>query len=231
MKKMLLIYATLGVLISACQKESENNPVEQVSFTIGMQLPQSGNMTRATASDLYNNFYTDYIATKVKLPSEYKLTIYKDEKEVATISGQWDADIATLQVGTYRFVGESEGDYEFGSLTFDQEITITSTTKTVDLTAAWDCYMLMFDKSLYKTVSLYHQDYSSTATTSKSLIQTDEIFYLFLPYSQSKYIEYVTHSGDEGRILLNQYSFTKGKYYAFDIVNGSISIPQMQQAD
>lgn len=230
MKRMLLMCAMLGLLVS-CQKEVEIEPVNEVPFTIGLQLPQSCSMTRATASELYDDFYTDYIETHTKLPQEYSLTFYKDNKEIVSVSGRWNADITTLPIGTYKVSGMSSGDFEYGTLKFDQEVTITEETKNIAITAMWDCYMLMFDKELYKSVTIYHQSFDSTATTSRSLTETEGIYYLFLPYGQTKYIKYSTKDGDAGTIYLNQYSFEKGKYYAFNLYTGTFSVPQMEEGN
>ena len=230
MKRILLICAMLALLAS-CQKGEEIEPVKEISFTIGLQLPQSGSMTRTAASELYGDFYTNYIETHTKLPQEYSLTFYKGDKEIVSVEGKWIADIVTMPIGTYKVLGTSSGDFEYGTLKFNQEITITEDTKNIALTAIWDCYMLMFDKGVYKSVSIYHQSFDSTATTSRSLTETDGIYYLFLPYGQAKYIKYSAKNGDAGTVYLNQYSFEKGKYYAFDLYTGTFSVPQMESGN
>lgn len=230
MRRLLMMCAMLGILVS-CQNEEAVEPIKEVSFTIGLQLPQSGSMTRTSASELYDDFYTNHIEPHTKLPQEYSFSIYKGESKIATISGKWNADIATLPIGTYRFSGQSKGDFEFGSLIFDQQVVIDENTESISLTAQWDCYLLMFDKELYTRAEVGCRSETSSSSTSVSLCETEAVYYLFLPHRESSYIKYGTTGNDAGTIYLNQYSFEKGKYYVFDLYNGIFSAPKMEQGN
>lgn len=215
-------------LFFACQKENSDYTPQQVSFTIGLQLPTSGNMVRS-AEDLYADFYTNYITSKVLIPEQYQLTIYKNDKTVGDCSGKWDAEFITLEEGTYRIVGTSKGDFKKASLEFDQEVTITRDTKNIKLTAIYDCYMLFFDKEKFGEATIYCDSEITYGTkTSETFPSTDKLFYIFLPHRNASTISYKTVNGDRGSVSLDNYSFNNGKYYMFDIISGEIYIPQME---
>lgn len=228
MKRMLLICAMLGLLAS-CQLEKEDVSLsEKVSFTIELQLPSSGSMTRTAASELYDEFYTNYIETHIKLPNEYYLTIYKGDSKVVAISGKWDADIVTLPVGVYRVVGHCNGDFENGTLKFDEEITIDKNTKSISLTAQWDCYLLMFDKELYTMVGVECRSLNTSYFCTENLCETEALYYVFLPHRGSRSINYTVKGDNTGTIYLDQYPFEMGRYYVFNLSTGTFSTPPME---
>lgn len=230
MKKILTLIAAISIFF-ACQKEDSDYTPQQVSFTIGLQLPKSGSMVRS-AEDLYADFYTNYISNKVLIPENFELTIYKNDEKVGDCRGVWEAELITLEEGTYRIVGTSKGDFKKASLSFDQEVTINKDTKSIKLTAIYDCYMLFFEKEKFNEVSI-HCDSALTygAYTSETFPSTEKLFYLFLPHRNATSISYEVASRDKGSVYLKNYSFVKGRYYMFDIISGEIYVPQMESGN
>ncbi len=223
MKKIYLL-VFLCVIFLGCSKDDA--PIQNATFTVGLSLPHSGSMVRG-AADLYTGFYNNYIASQLLVPKEYSLTITKDGENIGSARGEWNADFITLPEGKYKFWGTTKGDFEKLTLEFNEEVTITKNTTSINLTAIYDCYMLFFDQNIFSNVEVHCNGSSSSASTSVSLPKTDEIHYLFLPHRSASSIAYETISGDRGSVYLKNYTFEKGKYYMFDIVNGQIAIPQM----
>lgn len=234
-----MMCAMLGILVS-CQNEEAVEPIKEVSFTIGLQLPQSGSMTRASASELYDDFYTNYIETGELIYEFYELKFSQNGVEVAIFNGMWDADVITLPQGTYQVTGTSaaNSDYNTGSyystsLKFDETIEITETTTSIQLTAIYDCYLLFADTTKFKSVN-----YCSTTdgTGGVSLRKAGDILYMFVDAKHDAYknkgtLAYETVNGDEGVVKLSKFSFENGKYYTFDYMNGTLLVPKMEQGN
>ena len=216
----------------SCSNKTEIELPQDVTFSIGIQLPQSGSMTK-NAADIYSDFYSNYIATKTLIPEDYSITIYKEGESIGNdYRGKWDADLITLAEGTYKIVGVSKGDFSKASLKFEENVVITKNTTSIKLNAIYDCYMLFFKMADFTSVSVScDSSLTSGASTSESLPTTDAIHYIFLPYRNARGISYTTINKDSGYTSLSNYTFEKGKYYMFDIVQGEIVIPPMTQGN
>lgn len=230
MRKILLLTVTLfaAFVFAGCEKDSFQ-PKQSVSFSVSMKMPSTGNMSRASSESLYSDFYTNFIANKKLVPGEYKLTFSQNGEQVGEFRGSWDADLITLPEGTYSITGTCSGDFEKPSLIFQESVEITNQTSSISLTAIYDCYMIFFDKSNVESAEVHCNSTTSGSSTSVSLCSTSDIFYLFLPYRSASSINYDTISGDYGNIILKNYTFEKGKYYMFDVVNGTFTVPPMDQ--
>jgi hypothetical protein len=204
---------------------------EMVTFSINVQMPTTGNMTRS-ASEIYDNFYSAYIQNKKLLPEEYSLTFYKGSEKVGSFSGKWDAEFITLPEGTYKVVGTCTGKWETMTLRFEEDINITKGMKNITLTAIYDCYLLMFDTQTFSYASMQYME--GSAHTGRVFAATDEVHYMFINGTEGKLedIEYrVAGTKNEGSVDVNVFSFEKGKYYFFELINGTVTIPQMQQGN
>lgn len=235
--KKILLFALIALIFgfAGCSKDEEIIVPENCTFSIDFAFPTSGEMTKAdvTASKLYNDFYEQYIKTKIYTPKRYDLTFSKGDKIVASFEGEWNADLITLPEGEYSVSGKSEtlfSDLKYPKLTFNQTIIIDRNTKSVSLTANYNSYLIFFDKiscsesSLRKT-GAYNYD------VKESFGETEDIFYAFLPYGTYDYINYKTHDSNGGAIFLDNFVFEMGKYYYFDVVSGSFSIPPMEAGE
>ena len=233
MKKIITVICLLMTitLFSSCTKEVENVP-QDVTFTLGYQMGiSSREMTRANGSELYTEFYENYIKTKeVGYPS-YTLTFYKDDKEIATFNGEWDATLVTLPEGTYTVKGSSKtkslpDDYSKYSLLFDETITITKNQTTLTLNPIWDCYCIFFESNVINEAYIYSDGYYSYR---RDFSDVGTIKYVFLGKhnDDADIISYTTIDNDSGIIKINQMGFENGKYYFLDKLITTYEIPPM----
>lgn len=238
MKKILFLMAAIACLaFVGCTKGDAEAPApKEASFTISVAFSESGSMSRTPASELYYNFYEKYIKTHDLLYKYYNVEFSQDEKVIANLSGEWDADIITLPIGLYEVTGVSNKNSAYDSieghlrpaLKFEQNVNIDASTKSISLTALYDCYLLFFEKSAFSKVAFYKNG------DLKEFGETDELFYIFINSHNNQYkdkstISYQTANGDKGDIQLSPYTFEMGKYYKFDLMSGAFVIPEMQQ--
>ena len=231
-------------LLCACQKE-ETLP-ENVTFQLSYSLDKGSSMTRAGA-DLYASFYENFVKTKkVGLPN-YKLTFYKDGKEVGTFEGEWDATLITLPEGTYTVKGTSqsnkEGVYTKSenehlqnmSLSFNEEINISSNIKTLTLNPSYNCHLVFVDAALFSTISVkgVHTDVTTiiggnTPIATCYFFNADGIKYIFLNGDSSiKNISYQTINGNSGTLNIATLGFENGNYYCLDTIATGYQVPPM----
>lgn len=228
--------AAIAILsfVSCSKGDGEEVPPKEVSFTLSVAFPESGSMARASASDLYSEFYNKYIKTYDLTYECYDLSFSQNGEVVANFSGEWDADVITLPVGSYEVKGISTWDslhdtYDYSKprLSFDQKVIIDESTESLTLKAIYDCCMIMFDKQKFSEVSLYEFQTGRLI----SFGETDKIFYLFpFPNKSNREINYTAAGGGLGCVKVDFSILEKGKYYAFDLTSGSFTIPEMQPA-
>lgn len=237
MRRLLLMVAAMAIFAS-CSKEEVP---QDVTFSLGYNVEQSGRTTRAGA-DLYNTFYNDYVNTKLVGYPEYDLTFYKGDQKIANFKGEWEATTITLPEGTYKVVGTSglyrEGLYSNDSnmqhskmtLTFEEEVTISKSTSSVILAPKYDCYLLLFDVAVFSEAKLIGQNAASSYTSDIScpFTKAGNVFYAFVN-SKSKVhsIKYTTTDNDTGTLNIEAFGFQNGKYYSLDAVATGYSAPPM----
>ncbi|MBR4854301.1 MAG: hypothetical protein IKU88_06190 [Alistipes sp.] len=244
MKKFLILMATIG-LLCACQKEEITTP-EDVTFNLSYTLDKGSCMTRAGA-DLYASFYENFVKTKKVGYPNYKLTFYKDEKEVGTFSGEWDATLVTLPEGTYTIKGTSKSSL-YGiyskrenehlknmSLSFEEEITISKNTKTLTLNPTYACHLVFVDAALFSKISVSgtHTDVTTIISGHTPIANCDffdaaDVKYIFLNGDTSiNNISYKTIDGDEGVLTISTLGFENGNYYCLDAIATGYQVPPM----
>lgn len=240
--KKITLFICLLFCVTGCKKTEQ--PSQPVSFSIGFQMPQSGNMARSV-DNLYQKFYDEQINTKLLTFPSYELEFYQNDVLVATFTGEWDADAVQLPAGTYIVKGKSgnyeeissdvdftEDRYSTASLIFEESITITENTKSITLTAAYDCYMIFFDASLFtevwagKILRYYGDNTRMEAIPAPS---ASGIHYVFINSATAlDKITYTSANGDRGEIQMDAFNFETGKYYGFDSADVSFDIPPME---
>lgn len=240
--KKIALFICLLFCVTGCKKTEQ--PSQPVSFSIGFQMPQAGNMARSV-DNLYQKFYDEQIKTKQLVYPSYELSFYRDDVLVATFTGKWDADAVQLPAGTYIVRGKSgnyekissdldlkEERYSTASLKFEESVTITEDTKSITLTAAYDCYMVFFDASQFtevwagKMLRYYGDDMRIEAIPAPS---ASGIQYVFINSATTlDKITYTSANGDRGEIQMAAFNFENGKYYGFDSANITIDVPPME---
>ena len=237
MKKILLLGITVIFALTSCEKNTNNVP-QEVDFTVSFGFVESGSMTKSgeskSTTDAYTNFYNAYVKTKILTPDTYSLTFSNESSETAyTINGNWDnKDMVKLPEGTYTVTGSASDQSELGklvALSFNEEVVVSKSTADIQLTASYDCYLLMFDKTRITSATY---KYTEGFITEVSLYSQDEgIFYIFLSTTpQSSYyprISYIRENSSEGTIYLSDLGLLKGYYYYFNDISGGFDIPPM----
>lgn len=237
MKKILFLIAATLAFAGCSNEESVTPPAKElVTVTLDYGFPESGSMTRA-GSDLYNNFYEAYIKTKIVTPPTYSLEFKnKETGAIAEINGRWEnKDGIKLFEGEYEITGKSESTYNSTGnvdgmyLQFKENVTINKNTTIINLTAMYDCYMLIFNtENISKIVYTNDNPYSTPITLSKK----DNIYYMFLQEllwsSSNNYLRITRTDVSTSKVYLDNIPFEKSKYYYFDDINNSFDVPPMQ---
>ena len=187
-----------------------------------------------------------YIKTKKLTPTTYKLTFTnKQTGIVAEINGLWKSkDGIRLVEGEYEVSGTSYPIERTSGLnipsdsvylTFNETVNISKDAENLTLTAKYDSYLLMFDKTNYNSITY---DVFNIAGAAKSLLETESLSTLFirdLKYgitsTYGHYIYLTRSNGRESEILLNNIPFEKGKYYYFNDMTNSFDIPPMESGN
>ena len=220
----MLLCATI-VSFSSCEQAVEEPQIVDVCF--GVKFVESGSMSRATVDEIYQEFYNKYIVTKELVLTTYDLTI-SDEKgnTVAVIDGTWDKTTIQLLTGKYKVTGTStSSNYSKASLKFEETITI-STSETINLTAKYDCFLLLFPRNN----GTYTYTYNRYSSSYSDMPTVDDLSYMFIRDAAPD-VSYVgATSSDIVNLDLTPYkdTFQIGCYYYFNIVTGTFNIPPME---
>ncbi len=214
--------------------------------SLNYTFAESGSLSRATGADVYNNFYEKYIKTKILTPKSYSLKFtHKETGATATINGLWEnKDMVRLVEGEYYITGTSSpkpkgvsyqsmpSDTVF--LSFNEDIVVTKDMTSLNLTAIYDSYLILFDNTNYSNINFYH---SGNGTIDNPLFMTDEVFSLFIRdfnYKSADYIPQIKATRIDNKsiiINLNKFPFEKGKYYYFNDMTNSFDIPPMESGN
>ena len=230
MKKILsfLLLCVAAICCLSCDNgEDVNVEKKLVDVCFGVKFVESGSMSRATADEVYQEFYNKHIATKELVKKEYQLTI-RDMSgvTVAELNGTWDVTTIQLPEGTYQISGNSVGDYETVSLRFEEDVEIKSS-GTINLTAQYSCYLLLFPTNSgtysYKYSDSYYESYTNMPTV-------DDLSYMFMSTIWDSFRIVYSDGTDSTTLRFNSenFKFEIGKYYYFNIVTGTFNIPPME---
>lgn len=241
MKKVAIIFTTLLALIG-CKKVSVEPITEEVSITLSYALDTSvgSDMTKASDAEVFDMFYEKMKTGELVAP-DYHITF----EEVTTgatyeFNGKWDnEDMITIRTGKYRIKGYSRASGEYiqdkASLAFDEEREISASSRSVVLTAIYDCFLLAFAKSDIKTMKLYYTYYGDSS--AKTLFSFEDYYYAYandvLYSNQANRKEQACISGERQngsifKIYVGNANLEKGKYYIYNDVNGSFELPKME---
>ena len=235
MKNFLLLGFMALFAFTSCEKTASTTPQEpapqEVEFTLNYSFAESGPMAKSGAT-VYNDFYEKYIKTQILTPDSYVLTFSNKVGVVATFNGKWaDMDMVKLQEGTYTVTGSSgqtNENYDLATLNFNQEVVISKSTTNIQLTAIYDCLLLMFDKTTI--TNAYFYDGTSQGISVKLYSQDENIIYIFLPnsfLSLSKITYQKVNVIEKSTIYLSPLEFQLGYYYYFNDITGSFDVPPM----
>ena len=193
MKRLFLLFAVACVCFASCSekldaedKKDPTDPTEQggddnkeytVRFKVDMRVPELQEKFINEKEDesvvLYVKFYTDLITSRLAVPNDYTLTFTKGEEVVGEYKGSWNETEIALSNGTYRVTGESTGDFNTASFSFDESITIDKNTSILTLNPHFNCWMFLFDRRGFSNA--WWCDEEKLVYLNK----TDDLFYVF----------------------------------------------------
>lgn len=237
--RKLLFFSILLLAIVACSKESPEVQEEPtlVSISLDYDFNNTGSMTRSVDAQ-YTEFYNALVATKKITPDIFNLE-FKETKTgmIYNFKGNWSKDNKfEILSGTYSVTGYSSPvtkTIDTLSLSFKEEITISNTTTSVSLNAANDCYLLLFNaeelqKIVYKAEST---SYNAGSITINLKSFNNKLFYMYMRYfwyETKNNLTLTRKSGGTTVVNINENNFEKGKYYYFNDMSNSFSVPPMQ---
>lgn len=235
------IMMLMGIFtITSCNNVAQEEPTEDVDFTIDYNTFECGSMSR-TAETVYNQFFDEYIGTKKLCPQNYTLSF----GTTMTVSAKWgDKKIFHLPAGNYKISGTSvpktsNENYHGGdtlSLKFDETIAIDKNTTNVQLQAKYDSYLLIFEDTNIASIKIGN-DYLPTEYRWTDLNKFNNYYYCFIQYD----IRYYAGANRSYRIVITRkdgtsltidptnLNFVKGKYYYFDDLSASFNIDPMTE--
>lgn len=108
-------------------------------------------------------------------------------------------------------------------LSFSQTISLTAGMESIKLQAAYDSYLLLFDKNNINDITL-------DRTRPRCFNSTDEVFYAFISRnSSSSYPVTISRpDGDKSYLYLDKLRGEKGKYYYFKDIEYGYDLPDME---
>lgn len=214
--------------LTSCEETTDYIP-QEAEFTINYGFAESGPMTKSGAT-VYSDFYNAYIKTQILTPDTYTLTFSNETGAVATFYGSWaNMDMVKLLEGTYTVTGSSghtDLNQDLATLSFNQDVVITKATTNIQLTATYNCLLLMFDKT--RITEAYYSDGGYDKTNLFS--QDNNVLYIFLSddFTPSANIKYKRDEiNPSSTIYLRPLSLQNGYYYYFDDINGTFDVPPM----
>ena len=240
-KSVILILALSAVLFAAaaCNKSQPQEPPVEVEFSLDYHFVESGSMTKS-GEEIYSNFYEKYVKTKQLTPRTFTLKFKNVETgATSTFNGIWDkAHTVKMTTGEYEVTGESFPQMNYGHfnldslyICFDETVVITEATKSLNLTAKYDSWLLMFDKgdkdNIHYTIN---ETYSDKSVDLKIL---DDVYYSFfntLDISEDNTLK-ISRGKFVSEIKMNAIPFEKGKYYYFNDTSNSFDIPPMESGN
>lgn len=236
MKKFLLVVSAVIALTGCGSDESDlAQAPKEVNVSLSYSLVESGSMTR-NSEDVYSDFYEKYIKTKQLTPKTFDLTFTnKETGATAVVKGDWDKNHSfKLLTGVYEVTGTSRPQtsncIDSLYLCFNESVEITGSTANINLTAIYDSYMLMFDKSdKQRVVYQLSSGYGADSPTSIPLKAMDNIYFAFinkLLANENSIV--ITRKDFSSTIDMDKIPFEKGKYYYFNDISNSFDIPPME---
>lgn len=235
---LMLLLATIIIALPSCSAE-EDEPVttpQEVEVKLDYSLFESGSMARS-GETVYQQFYNDYIKTKVLTPTAYSLSFVKGTKEVMSVSGTWDSnDAIKLLEGDYIVTGTSAPTDRYVSetvyLNFNENITISKETDKVVLNAKYNCFLLMFNAETIKSAAWKFVSNSGETEMSKA----GDVYYMFVAETQNSekrdlLVNITRQNGTTIELNITSMNLKKGKYYYFNDMTNSFDVEPMENGN
>lgn len=251
----IMMVAMLSIGFTSCSSDEAEDVSSQtkdpeevkVCFVYTLDTSIGSPMTRATGDDIFNEFYAK-ISNGDLIPDEYQLTLTETTTGVKyEFNGKWSAkDLITIRTGKYKVEGYTTASgahiQEKCSIKFDEEIDITSSSNTISLNAQYNCFLLVFiDDNIADLKNRYSTEGGYGSVAYEDFFSLSNYRYAFVNYtlynSKSTYsdvfdcIEGKYLNGSSFMIYTKNLTFEKGKYYIYNSVTNSFSIPKMEAGE
>ena len=194
-------------------------------------------MTKVSDEDIFAEFYEKILSAELVAP-QYDLVLTDESTNIQyEFKGTWNKkDMVTVRTGRYHVVGTSTATgvsvQDKCSFVFDEYIDISSSATQITLTAQYDCFLIIFNAAGLSTLSNYN------GTTSRNLSSFSTYKYAFVNdklYLDDKqdlaYINGRYTDGAEFKCYTGQLVFEKGKYYVYNSVTGTFTVPSMENGN
>lgn len=235
MKKSLFIPLCIAFVFQSCSKEEVRQP-QEVEFSIDYSF-SSGSMSRTTNDEIYTKFYESYIKTRKITPDNYALIFTnKETGQKNEIRGLWsENNLIRLTEGSYTVTGNSyDGPTTFAKdkvvLSFNTEITISTTTEALIVKASYNCPLLFFSEELTTGIrykSGYINGYSEVIDELGIL---DNYYYCFVKEfytNKDSYFEITRTNHKISKVYTDNLNLENGKYYFFNDMSGGFDLEPM----
>ena len=238
MKKYLLTLAALFIIFG-CKKQTleqevgeEQQDAVSVYFLFNLSTKSGASMTKASEDKVFGKFY-DKIISGDLVAESYELTLTDTKtNNKYEFSGNWkDQDLITIPVGTYEVDGVStaSGSYiqEKCSLKIGDQITVSSDSEMISLSASYDCYLLIFSSDEISEVVNSHDGHGNDSFYSMNSYKYAFVNEKIYSDSENAYIGVTYSDGTEYKCYTGSLKFKKGKYYVYSSISGGFSLPEM----
>jgi hypothetical protein len=217
-----------------------NNVSISLDYTLA---PRSDYMTTKAGSPIteaYNAFFAKYIDSRLLTSATYCLNFEGINHHFKSqVRGKWaNKDIITLPEDTYIVSGgswpkifQASGDTCY--LGIQDTIVIDANTANITVKATYACYLLLFDNTGVNGYSITESPQAPEPQVTgvhDSQMRKDEKFYHIFCRENNITIDFSLEGGRYGtvaEIVLANYTFTNGRYYYFEFVNGSYILQPM----
>lgn len=242
MKRVLhfAFFFVAGFTFMCCDKlidtdKTENSEDEEISiyFTYNLPTDVGGSMTKATNTEVFDDFYKKIVSAELVAPS-YNLILTDTTTSVKyEFTGNWNNhDMITLRTGTYHVVGAStasgENIQERCSFTFDEIIEIKPSASSITLNAKYDCFLLVFSTNDITTISNYNGESETSFFSFKTYKYAFVNDKLYKDGKQSSAYIGGTYNDSIGfKCYTGNLLFEKGRYYVYSSVTGGFMAPKM----
>lgn len=247
MKKLFYLVPCLALTLFSCSNDTDPVVKHEANFTVDYVFSESGSLSRATGSEVYDAFYNSYIKTKKIAPKTYYLEFKAGEETVLTVNGNWDSKTGIrLLEGEYNVTGYSYPIEKYAEkpqylpsdsvyITFNEKVNISKDMSTLVLNAKYDSFLLLFDKQNKSSVTLN--------VGEKALKNDDSCYWIFSKekswtnwdngFSFTHYFttNIETTNGDELELVFGKLPLEKGKFYYFNDMTNSFDLPKMENGN
>lgn len=134
--------------------------------------------------------------------------------------GSYKIEGVSIEYSTYQ---SNRGKPSKAALAFNETVEINENTNDINLTAVYDCFLLMFDKA-NKIGFAY-----TYGSSGYSMPETDNLYYIFLSSTSNYSLRWKNEETLSNSYLhLEEFTFNKGFFYYFNDISDSFDIPKMQ---